>query len=478
MADNEGPTQTLALLPGSPAVNAGDPAITGGGQTDQRDSGFPRVQQVVLDIGAFEFYDGPQSTFFKVTTLDDHNDGVCGALDCTLAEAIVAANLRNASQTRITFKPGLNGTINLKGPLPEVTANMDIEGPGAGLITVRRNTGGNYPVFVQNTPGLGILSLFNLTISNGVASGGSGGGVQIISGQLYIEGCTLSGNSATNGGAIGPRTWEVYKCVFTGNTATNNGGALYNDGNGLLVRLTNSVVSGNTADNVGGGIANSNDGTLYVYNCEISGNTGVFGGGGFYNNGDAIVNDSTLDGNQTTPDFGGAGGGIGNDVGGTIAVQSATITGNSADSGGGIWNHNTGTLTLENSIVALNAAKTIGPDIQGAAETSSKFNLVGNGTGMTGISHGTTGNLIGTGAAPIDPKIGPLADNGGTTKTRALLTDSPAINSGDPTFNTAQRDDQRGDGTIPSLFPRVMGGIVDRGAFEFYFSADSTRNFD
>ncbi|MBK8023242.1 MAG: hypothetical protein IPK19_17895 [Chloroflexi bacterium] len=54
LADNGGPTQTIALLPGSVAINAGDPAFAEPPTTDQRGTGFPRVFDGRIDIGAFE----------------------------------------------------------------------------------------------------------------------------------------------------------------------------------------------------------------------------------------------------------------------------------------------------------------------------------------------------------------------------------------------------------------------------------------
>ena len=54
------------------------------------------------------------------------------------------------------------------------------------------------------------------------------------------------------------------------------------------------------------------------------------------------------------------------------------------------------------------------------------------------------GNLIGTAGSPIDPLLGPLANNGGPTMTHALLTGSPAIDAGDPNAVA-------GMGGVPSL---------------------------
>lgn len=54
LQDNGGPTWTHALLPGSPAIDAGDPDFVGPPDFDQRGEGFPRVVNGIIDIGAFE----------------------------------------------------------------------------------------------------------------------------------------------------------------------------------------------------------------------------------------------------------------------------------------------------------------------------------------------------------------------------------------------------------------------------------------
>ncbi|MBK8025525.1 MAG: hypothetical protein IPK19_30045 [Chloroflexi bacterium] len=53
LADNGGLTETHALLPGSPAINAGGNGVVSQG-TDQRGAGFPRIVDTTVDIGAFE----------------------------------------------------------------------------------------------------------------------------------------------------------------------------------------------------------------------------------------------------------------------------------------------------------------------------------------------------------------------------------------------------------------------------------------
>jgi hypothetical protein len=90
-------------------------------------------------------------------------------------------------------------------------------------------------------------------------------------------------------------------------------------------------------------------------------------------------------------------------------------------------------------------------------------NLIGRTDGSSGFINGVNGDLAGSGAAPIDPLLGPLADNSGPTSTMALLHGSPALDAGDdallrPPYKL--QADQRG-------FPRKSGSHVDIGAFEF-----------
>src|SRR5207253_7100562 len=118
----------------------------------------------------------------------------------------------------------------------------------------------------------------------------------------------------------------------------------------------------------------------------------------------------------------------------------STITNNRADSdnnatgnGGGIFVAAMLTsVTIDHTIVAGNVKTSnflVRDDIFGSIAAASAYNLIGVNTGLSGISHGTNGNQIGTGASPIDPLLGLLADNGGPTKTHALFTGSPAIDA-------------------------------------------------
>ncbi|HVK06398.1 MAG TPA: choice-of-anchor Q domain-containing protein, partial [Armatimonadaceae bacterium] len=139
---------------------------------------------------------------------------------------------------------------------------------------------------------------------------------------------------------------------------------------------------------------------------------------------------------------------------------------NSAHIGGGVLLAIGGASAVRNTIIADNLADAggIGPDVFGAF-TSGGHNLIGDGTGATGFADGVNGDQMGTAAAPIDPRLGALADNGGPTQTHALLAGSLAIDRGDD--GLLPPADQRGAG-----FPRRKDGngdgvaVIDIGAFE------------
>jgi hypothetical protein len=121
-----------------------------------------------------------------------------------------------------------------------------------------------------------------------------------------------------------------------------------------------------------------------------------------------------------------------NSDGTLITITNSTITGNTAKFGGGGMKIDGGTLKIQNTIIKGNTARS-GPDIIGAVESLGN-NLVGNTSRSTGLLSSDLKN--------IDPKLGPLADNGGATLTHALLAGSPAIDAGNN--SGAPSTDQRG----------------------------------
>jgi uncharacterized repeat protein (TIGR01451 family)/CSLREA domain-containing protein len=463
LANNGGPTQTHALVPGSPALNAGSNALLpldtfdldGDGNTgetlpvDQRGAGFPRIANTTVDIGAFE------GAALVVTKTADTNDGTCDA-DCSLREAIAAASPGDTVLFSSLFNTPQTITIGLFANNLDINKDLNILGPGANNLTVSGNNLAKvFTVSAGNT-----VRLDALTVSGGNGAGGIGFG---FGGGIFNEGTLTITNSAVSG-----------------NSAADQGGGIYNAA-GMLT-ITNSTVSGNSAlTEVGGGIYNA--GTLTITNSTVSGNSSaVAGGGGIFNGGVLTITNSTISGNTA----GINGGGIFSHPNSISTITNCTVTGNRADSdgvsggnGGGIAAFGGG--ILNNAIVAGNfrGTATTADDISvDTIINTANNNLIGDAGSSGGITHGSNGNIVGnsgTGTIDINTVLNTtLANNGGPTKTHALVCGSPAIDAGsnalavDPANNnSALTTDQRGAG-----FARVRDGdgdttaVVDIGAFE------------
>ncbi len=158
------------------------------------------------------------------------------------------------------------------------------------------------------------------------------------------------------------------------------------------------------------------------------------------------VTNCTLSGNSA-----GSGGGMYN-IGTSPTVTNCTFSGNNASSGGGMYNVTGSEPTMTNCIFwdasggeILNSDSS-SPDIS--------FCIVANEDVGTG---GASSDII-----SADPLLGPLAWNGGPTRTHALLPGSPAIDAASP--DVAPDFDQRG-------MARPQGASFDIGAYEFSSAA-------
>ncbi|MEI6653274.1 MAG: choice-of-anchor D domain-containing protein [Verrucomicrobiota bacterium] len=219
-----------------------------------------------------------------------------------------------------------------------------------------------------------------------------------------------------------------------------------------VVTLDGLTISGGLQVGDGGGILNA--GTLNLNRSTVTGNhaTGGGSGGGIYNASGAILTTT----NSTIANNSAANGGGIYSAGGSTLTQT-TVTGNAGTSGGGGMSFISGTATLRNSLIAQNTAPS-GPDIQRVSGTLSSVgaNLIGDNSTVT--AEFPAGPLHGTAAAPVNPLLGPLADNGGPTLTRAFQGNSPAVDAGVDTGSTPVTD-QRG-------YSRVLGNGMDLGAVE------------
>jgi CSLREA domain-containing protein len=448
----------------------------------------------------------PAASTITVNSTSDVANGTDGL--CTLREAIIAANSNAASGALAgecvagtggdtdTISFSVNGTINLTSALPNINSHVDIIGPGPGQLTVRRDTGGEYRL-LQITGG-STVTISGLTMANGAITGpfpaNGGGAVWNNHSFLTLRNTVVSGNTANNtlpggpGGGIfndgsieGSATLTIIDSTFTTNSCTGNGGAISNYGfRGVAtLTITNSTFSNNTGD-AGGAIYSTGQtgfATVRITNSTISGNNsrragGVSTSGGDGGNAKLIIINSTISGN-TAQQFAG---GISTDTSQT-SLTNTTVTNNRAGiSAGGIDIFSTSTpVFLRNTILSGNfrGSGLSADDSVGAVDSSSSFNLIGDAL-LSGLTNGVNNNQL----FVTNPRLAPLASNGGATQTHAPLSTSPALDAGD---NCVTQAAHCGDANIPQLltdqrgpgFSRLVDGpdanttaTVDIGAYE------------
>src|SRR5208337_1462029 len=109
-----GPTQTMALLPGSPAINAGDNSLIPAGlTTDQRGPGFPRIVGGTVDIGAFE------SSGFTIAVTS--GSGQSANITEPFANPLVVTVTANKS-----FEPVAGGQVTFTAPTSGASAPLSV----------------------------------------------------------------------------------------------------------------------------------------------------------------------------------------------------------------------------------------------------------------------------------------------------------------------------------------------------------------
>jgi CSLREA domain-containing protein len=338
----------------------------------------------------------------------DHVPNGCSRKDCTLREAVLAANhhtgkdkvvLRSKKPYKLRIAPtglddGTTGDLNVTDP-------VTIKHTGKGNATIDAN-GLDRVLFADTPPSMTeeYSKLKHITITGG-NSPSSGGGLQLGQSMFGLDHSKVVGNqAASDGGGIAATQGEL--------------------------TLTDSTVSGNQAGAEGGGVW-SGAKTL-ILGSTISGNhiTGAGIGGGLLFQGTHLTMT-----NDTVADNKGANAGGGIDSFGTSTLNDVTIT---ANDGEGVASH--GAVSIANSILIGNSVGVYvtDPDCSGGF-ISGGHNLVYASPGCTGF--GAPGDFYSD-----QPKLGKLADNGGPTKTVALETGSPAIGKAGKA-SSAKRD-QRG----------------------------------
>lgn len=349
--------------------------------------------------------------------------------ECTLRAAIQQANAATGADV---IDINVTGAIGLQSALPDLNTDMDINGPGAGQLTVQRSTSSGTPEFRIFRIGSSNSSSFNNSVS--------------------ISGLTVSGGKEAHGGSIlnsQYTTLALESVAVSNNTAYHDGGGIHNSG---TLTLTRSAISGNTAGISGGGI-HTYPGTLTLTDSTVSNNT-AYNGGGISAGGTVTVTNSTISNNMGTS----VGGGVTND--GALTLANATIKGNNSPQEANVRNFGADAkATFQNTIVA---------DPQGGGANCGNTDGTITSAGYNLEYPGTSCGFAGTGDIQNqDPKLGPLADNGGPTRTHPLQPGSPAIDAVASASCPPPSTDQRG-------VSRPQGARCDMGAFELELPPETT----
>jgi hypothetical protein len=419
---------------------------------------------------------------YEVNKRSDHTPNGCKKKDCTLREAVLAANARDGSD-RIVLPKNKTYNLSIENSIPpgedeaaegdlDVTDPLRITHPGKGKAKVDANridrvfhlleggptnfkrvvvTGGQAPS--GGNGGGGILTEdADLTLlRSGVngnrneSNGNYGGGVELNGdSDLTMLRSAMNGNvSDSDSGAIegdGDATLVIMRSKLNSNVSDGDGGAIYLDGSDA--RIIQTTIAGNRANSAGG--INGN-GALSIDRSTIANNVATSGSsGGIETGGDpTTITNSTIAGNRADED----GGGI--EVNGPLALNAGTIVRNSSgEEGGGLFADTSDDIEVENSLIALNQAATVGDDCAGDPFESLGHNLLGTATDCEGFD--ASGDFVNS-----NPKLGLLKNNGGPTQTVALKKGSPAINKADK--QSAPNKDQRGE---------KRGKKPDIGAYE------------
>lgn len=403
---------------------------------------------------------GHAATTHLVTRCDD-TPALCTGDDGTLRQAWECSgdgdtiDLRQLQCSRIT----------LTGPLQHVHTNVTLLGPGRDKLTL--DGGGQSQIIGVSVPRNDTLRITAMTLANGRYDNpytyGYGGGCVYTAGNLELDGVTVSNcytsavGTVATGGAIFAKGNVVLNVSTVSNStakgrALNSPGALGGGVRAHSVSLFRSTITGNIATTttgtpaLGGGVYAE---TLVSNGSTVSSNGATYGGGLSCATSCSLL-ESTISGNTATSKAGGIfAGKLGHGSNGRIAAFNSTIAFNTALPGspGGILTYDLLSPTFQSSIVANNTG----------------FNLYATSMDPISGDHNLILSPVHVVALPPDtvledPQLAALADNGGSTKTHALLPGSPAIDRGsNPQLDTQDQRDA----------PRTVGTGPDIGAFEY-----------
>jgi hypothetical protein len=317
-----------------------------------------------------------------------------------------------------------NGLYQLSGynPVAYVTKTLTLQSVNGPSVTVIDGQSSKQCVILVSGA---VISGF--TIKNGSAA--SGGGIRCQASDSLVTNCVIAGNSSfdTSQGGGGIYSGTAINCVISNNTALHSGGGAYSS------TLINCILSGNSA-RVGGGGAASDTAPYVLLNCVLTGNRAGYVGGGAA--GGSLAN-CVLFGNYSSNYAGGASS--------TTLINCTVISNSAAQSPGGVY-----TSRIANSILYYNSTP-IASDANYAGFTISNSCTTPLPSGADNFTN--TPLFVDLAGGDFHLQSGSHCINAGNN---ASLNSFPF---GLPGFLSITND--------PDAHPRIIGGTVDVGAFEF-----------
>ncbi|MCB0170371.1 MAG: hypothetical protein KDJ97_07450 [Anaerolineae bacterium] len=356
-------------------------------------------------------------TIYTVTRFDDPIPDNCLPSDCSLREAVRAANITPGTDL-IVLPAGVYTLSLLRTKIDPDAANGDlditddliIQGADAANTIIDGNGSVTFDRIFEITTGV-TVRISGVSIYRGYPLELIGGGGILNAGSLTLTLSRVISNTVGNdgGGIANLGTLVISRSLIMSNTGVSStsgfGGGLYNEGQ---LTIFESTISGNK-NRIGGGLDNSQQATATLINSTVSGNRASENGGGINNRGTSFLHLANVT---------------------LTANRVEMVANNAAWNGAGLKSGLNSTVNIRNTLIADNQKigvlfDPINDDCKGIL-TSAGYNVVRATAGCI-INGDTSGNLIGQ---PV--QLGPLADNGGPTPTHMLNANSPAVNAGNP----------------------------------------------
>jgi hypothetical protein len=259
LANYGGPTQTLALLPGSPAINAGSNTIANnaGLTTDQRGAGFNRIANTTVDIGAFE------SRGFTISAASGTPQSTVwgNAFGSPLIATVSSAFSEPVVGGQVTYiAPGSGPSATFTGGVTTLVVTINASNQAVVNATANNNVGGPYNV-VASLAGGSPSANFALTNSKAATTTALGSSPNP---SNLAQNVTFTATVTGPVGAGTPTGTVVFKDGGAAISCTNAGGQTLN-GSGVATCQTAALTAGPhtiTGDYSGDANFNISSGTL------------------------------------------------------------------------------------------------------------------------------------------------------------------------------------------------------------------------